>query len=141
MAELYIASLDAARPAFGRVFRLLAGQSEGACLFHCTAGKDRTGMVAMLLLGLAGVPDEVIVADYAATENYMAEVSAGIRARMTALGVQVPDYTLRADPESMRATLAHLREKFGDAASYLRLCGVPEEELERLRARLSAPKE
>ena len=46
----------------------------GACLFHCTAGKDRTGVLAMLLLDLAGVSGESILADYSMSEVYMEEI-------------------------------------------------------------------
>ena len=38
-------------------------------LFHCTAGKDRTGVVAMLMLKLAGVSDDDVIRDYHATER------------------------------------------------------------------------
>ena len=55
---------------------------DGCTLFHCRAGKDRTGVVAMLLLGLAGVSDEDIVADYAATQRYLGR---GMRAQRVAV--------------------------------------------------------
>lgn len=46
----------------------------GGVLFHCTAGKDRTGLMAALLLGLAGVGREEILADYQVSETYLADV-------------------------------------------------------------------
>src|SRR5262249_40502205 len=51
-----------------RVVTLLA-DAEAPAVFHCAAGKDRTGVVSAIVLGLLGVPDEVIVADYAATRE------------------------------------------------------------------------
>ena len=54
MAEMYIRNLDGARDSFVQVFRLLI-ENSGAALFHCTAGKDRTGMVSMLLILLVAV--------------------------------------------------------------------------------------
>jgi len=61
---------DAAfRARLSELLRQMAS-TEGAQLFHCTAGKDRTGWVAALLQTIAGVPEEVIVADYLLTNSY-----------------------------------------------------------------------
>ncbi len=48
--------------------------AEGAVLFHCSAGKDRTGTTAALLLMLAGVCDKDIIADYVISEVYLKEI-------------------------------------------------------------------
>lgn len=53
-------------------FELLANMDEGAVLFHCHEGKDRTGILAMLYLGLLGVSDKDIIEDYLATNEYLA---------------------------------------------------------------------
>ena len=76
-------------------------------------------MVSMLLLELAGAPDEVIVADYAATERYMQPVFAKLVEQMKGIGVDVPDHALRSEPDSMRRLLAHLRAKYCSARHYL----------------------
>ena len=131
MAELYIRNLDGARESFVQVFRLFF-ENSGAALFHCTAGKDRTGMVSMLLLELAGVPDEVIVADYAATERYMRPVFAKLVEQMRGIGVEVPDHALRSAPDSMVQLLTYLRAKYGDARQYLEAGGIKPEELTAL---------
>lgn len=68
MAELYCRLLDSCKSQYERIFRLFL-ENGGLSLFHCTAGKDRTGVVAMLLLQLAGVPDSSIIADYAVSEK------------------------------------------------------------------------
>lgn len=134
MAEMYIRNLDGARDSFVQVFRLLI-ENSGAALFHCTAGKDRTGMVSMLLLELAGAPDEVIVADYAATERYMQPVFAKLVEQMKGIGVDVPDHALRSEPDSMRRLLAHLRAKYGSARHHLEAGGIAPAELSALIAR------
>lgn len=134
MAEMYIRNLDGARDSFVQVFRLLI-ENSGAALFHCTAGKDRTGMVSMLLLELAGAPDEVIVADYAATERYMQPVFAKLVEQMKGIGVDVPDHALRSEPDSMWRLLAHLRAKYGSARHYLEAGGIAPAELSALIAR------
>lgn len=69
MSDVYLRLLDNDAESFRLVMEALDGP--GCALFHCRAGKDRTGVIAMLLLGLAGVDDAQIVADYAATGEYM----------------------------------------------------------------------
>ena len=72
MSTVYKGLLDNHASSIRRVMESIdAFGQDGCTLFHCRAGKDRTGVVAMLLLGLAGVSDEDIVADYAATQRYL----------------------------------------------------------------------
>lgn len=137
LTVMYKDNLDKAQASFAQVFHLFA-QNSGAALFHCTAGKDRTGMTAMLLLELAGVPDETIIADYAATEEYMQPVFSGIVKHMHTLGVEVPDYALRSEPDVMEQTLAYLRSRYGDARQYLLSGGVTAEELDVILSRFVA---
>ena len=54
------------RAMIGEIFKIMLA-SKGTVLFHCTAGKDRTGVLAMLLLKLADVDEETIINDYAAS--------------------------------------------------------------------------
>lgn len=110
----------------------------GCALFHCRAGKDRTGVIAMLLLGLAGVADEDIVRDYAATQRFLGR---GLRAQRIAVSVllrrRAPRCLFEAIPEEMELTLAHLHECYGSARAYLReVAGCSEELLACLTARL-----
>ncbi|KAL9713129.1 hypothetical protein Ac2012v2_004370 [Leucoagaricus gongylophorus] len=65
--ELYSQILDRGGPAFASILRHVRDKPNEGCLFHCTAGKDRTGIIAAILLKLAGVDDESIAEDYALT--------------------------------------------------------------------------
>ena len=76
MFDVYQSLLDNDASSIRSVMEALDGP--GCLLFHCRAGKDRTGVVAMLLLGLAGVDDEFIVEDYRVTQDYMGR---GLRAQ------------------------------------------------------------
>jgi protein-tyrosine phosphatase len=118
MAELYCSLLANSGSSFRRVFEVLAEESFKRCLFHCTAGKDRTGVTSMLLLGLAGVDDEQIVADYTLTD----ELLNGTWLSRSAPGV--PNYVLLAAEENMSFTLDFLRDTYGDFESYLIEIGV-----------------
>src|SRR5829696_4320266 len=76
--EVYRIVLEAGRIQIGRVMRAIAEADDGPVLVHCNAGKDRAGLVAALLLALAGVPAPAIASDYALSEPllkpYYAEV-------------------------------------------------------------------
>lgn len=71
--EEYIRMLQGNHPWVKQVLELLAA-SEGVVLFHCFTGKDRTGLLAALLLGLCGVPREDVEADYAVSQIYLGDV-------------------------------------------------------------------
>jgi protein-tyrosine phosphatase len=109
-AWTYAPMLDHNRNRIAQAFRALAAAPEGAVVVHCRAGRDRTGGLIALVLAIAGVRAEVIVADYARTAG--------------------------ADPAAMRNTLDHLAERYGGAAAYLETAGVSALELARVRRRL-----
>lgn len=135
MGGLYVHLLDTCRETYRGLFQLLA-RNQGASLFHCTAGKDRTGVVAMLLLQLAGVEDRIIVDDYAETERYMGPVLQKKLEWLRAEGIDVPEAVLRALPQSMEKTLGHLYQTYGGAYEYLRACEMTKEEINLLRKKL-----
>lgn len=114
--------------------RLIADARHHAVLFHCAAGKDRTGLLAAVLLDAIGVPATDIAADYALTEHRLAR----IRTRLIALG-SYPDLPpvrtgiLAVLPATMRGFLADLHAVHGGAARWLRANGLTVTELAALR--------
>jgi protein-tyrosine phosphatase len=143
MAEMYAQMLDGAAADFGKVVTLVADPDRLPLLFHCTAGKDRTGVAAALVLEVLGVPDDTIVADYELTTTYRSGPRLEqLRPQLEAGGVDVdavrPFLTAQADV--MARTLAGLRERHGGAEAYLTTAaGVPPEALLRLRDALLEP--
>lgn len=138
MSDVYIELLDNETAGMRRVFEALDGP--GCALFHCRAGKDRTGVIAMLLLGLAGVDDGRIIDDYAATGEYM---SLGMHVQRVLVAVflrrRVPRSLFVAQPEEMARTLAHLHGRYGTARTYLlNHAGCSAELLDRIAGRLRA---
>lgn len=133
MSGLYIELLDNVGADIARVFRFFAGAT-GGCLFNCTVGKDRTGVVAMLLLSLAGVADADIVADYMMTEVYMRSFIGDHMAEQ-----EIPLYVLRSKPDSMWRALEHLNGTWGGAEKYLLGVGLSADELATIKARLVEP--
>lgn len=139
LADRYYYLAEMAKDPIARVVRTLAG-AEGAAVYHCAAGKDRTGVISAVLLGLLGVRDEIIVADYAATkENLDAIVDRlmALEGYQTMLSALPPD-TMHAEPETMVAFLGRLRTQYGSMHDYARAAGVETHVLEQLGDRLIA---
>jgi len=134
MGAVYIHLLDSAKESFARVFRAFSDTIETgkSCLFHCAVGKDRTGTTAMLLLDLVRADDDLIIADYAATYDFMKPVFDKQMAAYKAKGYDVPEYMMRSDASNMETTLAYLRSTYGNAKEYLHECGVLEREIETI---------
>jgi protein-tyrosine phosphatase len=107
------------KPFFGK---LLVFPSGDALLFHCTAGKDRTGIAAALLLYALGVPYETIRQDYAATNYYRAADNDKTRSSMTTgmhIGESVVRAMMSADPQYLDATFDAIRRQYGSVDMFL----------------------
>lgn len=91
-------------------------------IFHCSAGKDRTGILAALLLGVLGVPDEDIARDYALTAPHMKSHIARLsQDPQVAQSLRdLPAYMHEAATESMALFLFILRRDYGSAWGYVR---------------------
>jgi len=131
----YIELLETSREKIVEVFHFFAANKDKTIVFHCTAGKDRTGVIAALLLSLAGVSRDDIVFDYALTKTYLWNECMQIKEHLEAKsGRKLADYIFEALPESMEGLLDYLDEQLGGANSYLLSCGVAETELDTIRA-------
>jgi len=107
-------------------------------LFHCTAGKDRTGITAMTMLGLAGVADSYILDDYEVSAHYRAHSAGGsiwFADRIREAGFDPDDYhAMWGSPRpAMRKTLDGLRERWSDHEGYARSIGLGDDAVRRAR--------
>jgi protein-tyrosine phosphatase len=95
-------------------------------VFHCAVGKDRTGMLAAMVLSLLGVAEEDIIEDYTLSEPYMNELLEKLRNNpKEGEGVPpIPDYFWKASAESMKILLATLKEEYGSVEKYLKEMGM-----------------
>ena len=132
MSGLYISLLDNSRGEVCRVMKIIAAAPRGV-LYHCAVGKDRTGVISMLLLKLAGVADGDIVADYSVTDIYMREILEAHIKEIT--DREVPKYLIRSRPDSMWRTLEHFNATYKNIDEYLLGCGVTAAEIEAIRKR------
>jgi protein-tyrosine phosphatase len=136
MFERYLFIVDNRAQAFGNVFTSIAG-AEGGVLFHCYAGKDRTGLVAAMLLSLAGVPAEHIAADYGETDRQLArQYEVWIREAEPDKRNAFRD-ELRCPPERILGILEHLERKWGGVEGYLEASGMTPANMDRLAAKLA----
>jgi len=136
--DAYAMMLDRGRGAYASALRRVAA-SDAPVVFFCAAGKDRTGVFAAMVLGLLGVSDDDIVADYALTGEVIEKIHVlrGIQDPQIAASEHIIGKDLRmAYPASMEATLVHVHERWGDWGGYAESIGVEAEVLEALRARL-----
>ncbi len=135
MRQAYVSYALTWSHCYAAMFDLLLQQARRPLLFHCTAGKDRTGFGAALLLAALGVPQEAVCADYLAT-NRLWQADDEIRAW---LGPVASEVLLRVHGELLDAAFAAIRADCGSLDAYLeRRIGLDEARRERLRAALLA---
>ena len=126
------AVLEHVQPQLRQALGVIAAAPAGPLLFHCVAGKDRTGLIAALLLTLADAVPEAIAADYAASteclrEAYLVRYADGDRAAIIE--------AVRCPEEGVYNMLAWL-DAAGGVRAYLRRIGLSAAEIARLRGRL-----
>jgi protein-tyrosine phosphatase len=136
MPERYVLMLDKRQAAVGAIFNGMAA-SDGPVLFHCFAGKDRTGLVAALMLSLAGVDAEAIGADYADTDVQLAVRYEEWLAAATPDRLQSMRDELRCPPEWILSTLEHVEKRWGGVEAYLEAAGVSPAAITRLQSKLT----
>ncbi|TFK55095.1 hypothetical protein OE88DRAFT_1694392 [Heliocybe sulcata] len=142
-AALYTGIFESGGPAYEKVLLHLRDHPEEPCLVHCTAGKDRTGVFAAILLKLLGVDDETIVNDYALTTIglYPALPMLIARFQKEEMFRDNMDAMLKmasARPETIRAVLDRvLKDKYGGAENYLKThTSLTDQDIARIRQNL-----
>lgn len=112
------------------VFQAIANSS-GGCLYHCTAGKDRTGTVSAILLLLAGAAEEDIVADYMITSIYLERLLKELSGMP-----DLPAYLGRSQPAYMQAFLNFFATEYRTAKQYLQGIGLSPAEISQIKEKL-----
>ncbi|MFE7098661.1 tyrosine-protein phosphatase [Streptomyces erythrochromogenes] len=114
-------------------------EAPGPVVFHCTSGKDRTGLIAAFVLTLLGVPEEQVLADFALTELATERLAADWRTANPDRVMKWPSYG-RAPAVIMELVLADLRARHGSVHGYLKdRAGLSDRTAEQLRTRLLVP--
>jgi protein-tyrosine phosphatase len=142
LGQVYVRMLAEGTPAITRAVRALAVPGALPAVFHCMAGKDRTGILAAVILAALDVPDDQIVADYVLTAEirearnaFLAEHDPEYLVHLDSL----PAFALETKAESMETFLAHVRHEHGSMRAYLGDSGVDAETVDRLADALLTP--
>jgi protein-tyrosine phosphatase len=136
MFERYLWMLDGRPEAFRPIFETVAA-AEGGVVFHCFAGKDRTGLVAAMLLSIAGVPDGAIATDFAETDaqlalRYQEWLAAAAPERRSEMREE-----LSCPPDRILGVLDHLKQRWGGVHGYMEAAGMSVTTIDQLSAKLA----
>jgi protein-tyrosine phosphatase len=139
----YREMLAEASPRFAEAMTLLAQQSALPAVFHCAAGKDRTGVLAALILGALGVDESIIAADYGLTEQAMQRLVVWARVHQPDLAeiyAKMPTRFAAADPRAMSVILADITSKHSTVRNFVREIGVSDETIAALARSVLTPR-
>ena len=142
LRELYSGLLAHASGEIGTLFTTLATPGAMPAVFHCAVGKDRTGLIAALLLGSLGVERELVLDDFEASDGHVGQSQRDELVRRMAdrgIGQEAAAGILGASRESMQTALDELDDRYGGIENFLTArCGVSNAVLSRLRELLLA---
>lgn len=137
---IYRHVVDECGGAIAHAVKLLCDERAFPALVHCSAGKDRTGIVVAMVLAVLGVPDDLIAADYSLSASYLdLEHTAAIGQLQagTGLGERLTSGLLGSPPDLIRGVLARARTIGGSVDGYLLAHGLQDADLAALRSALA----
>ena len=138
MLDGYIKNLEESADKWAAVFKRLL-EPEPRLVFHCSAGKDRTGICAAFILLALGVPEKAVMKDHALSNEYLQAFLPKVYSYFDSLGLNTQRITpyLTAPREAMRAVLDRIRIQYGGIETYLdHKVGIREEHIRVLRETL-----
>lgn len=143
-AVLYAAILDNSKARIAIALRIMLEEENLPAAMHCTHGKDRTGIIVMLLLLLCNVSTEAIEQDYSQSEIELMEAQkpqGGNDEPAMSIGNDYmrPSNVSGAKPKTIRKTIQHMNDKYGSVNDYMRLIGLSDAEIDKLRHQLCKP--
>jgi protein-tyrosine phosphatase len=135
LASVYLDNLEDGATTAAKAIQYLVKNAEegGASLFHCAAGRDRTGILAALLLKSVGAADEVVIEDYVASNHHLHHVSGKLANNpLYANGRNAQDRVFPLLEGTMEEFLRIVVQRYGDVPQFLVRNGLPEEFFLRL---------
>jgi protein tyrosine/serine phosphatase len=137
----YLHYLEIGGDRLAEAFRLFADESNYPFLVHCTAGKDRTGVLLGMLMDVLGCEDEDIAHEYGLSEAAIDRLIAYLRSSGRQLEGTEEDLRARlaTPPDRMAGFIKLLREKYGSSEAFFKSKGISKEEIARVRELLTAP--
>ena len=135
LSTMYSTVLDERGEMIKTILETISQPGVLPAVFHCTAGKDRTGVLAALLLSIAGVPHDRIVEDYALSARFLYGTST-VPPDGSGADEFPPFEEYQAKwcpPAAMGLTLDHLESKYGGIEAYAKSIGVDDSTLTSIR--------
>jgi protein tyrosine/serine phosphatase len=142
MALIYRMYIETSASSISEVIAELTSGATPA-VFHCAAGKDRTGVVAAILLSAVGVTRDAVVADFMETESVLPDIIAYLQRRPAYADIvlRFPPGTMDVDPNFMIGFLDHVEQTYGAMSSWLiEHARVPADSVARLEQLLVEPR-
>jgi protein tyrosine/serine phosphatase len=138
LAQRYLWYLDIGRESLVEALTMVGDPTSYPLVFHCAAGKDRTGVLAALVLDILGVEREVIVEDYVLTASRMDLIMSRVKGQPDAEArlAEISQFLLQAEAATMETFLDSLLEDHGGARVWASEAGVPAESLDAMSALL-----
>ncbi len=131
LEECYEYSLENYKEKYFEALSTIADTKDGCVLYHCYFGKDRTGLLSMLLLYIAGAEVEDIIADYQTTHTYILPYIK----KKVAEGANWTEDTEshKSSPDSIAHIINYLNQKYGSIGGYLKDIGITDEIIEKIQ--------
>ena len=136
LTALYVRDVDQYGAEIATILRSLLVPETFPVVIHCALGKDRTGIIAALLLGIAGVAPADIVADYTLSAVCLADTLAAIRRQTPAADLAAYGFSLDCTPAIMAGLLAHWDAHYGGMLGYTGVIGMRDAEIAAVRQQL-----
>ncbi|MBO5312373.1 MAG: tyrosine-protein phosphatase [Clostridia bacterium] len=124
--EIYVGILQKERDWVRCIFEEIA-QNTGATIFHCTWGRDRSGLLSILLLLLAEVEEDEIIADYMMSNVYCRKLKSRNHSKRGSRNVEI---------NTAQCMIDYIKDKEGGIERYLRCCGVSKEDIKEVKRKL-----
>ncbi|MCK1977168.1 tyrosine-protein phosphatase [Jeotgalicoccus huakuii] len=131
MGEFYVSVLEESKT-IKEVFDVIAN-SEGGLIFHCMAGKDRTGIIAMLLLGLVGVSKKDIVSNYEVTYTNLESFQ-----NIKGLPARIPESYLYSNRDYILKAYNHIMDNYQSIENYLLSKDIAQESIDKIKDKFTA---
>lgn len=131
LVGLATSSMDVCKREVKQVFEVLANDQNWPVLVHCTQGKDRTGLIVMLLLFLLDVDEAAIDKDYRLSESELAPEREQRMKEITSIGLT--EQFAVCPPDVVSSVRSHIKEKYGTTEKYLEYTGVSSEAVAKIK--------
>lgn len=131
LGEIYNTIVDNNRDKIGNVLEAIADAEDGIIFYHCFFGKDRTGILTLLLLTIAGVDEDDIIADYEVTYTYIRRY---VDEHADTLWSKDRKFHY-SEAETLITLIEHIKEKYGSVYNYILSTELSEEKIIKIRNR------